>query len=140
MKEMVLYMDAKEEGIEEGIEKERQNTEAERKRADEAESRAAAAEAELAKYREKFGGLAQSCGNPRNGSYNGRDRRGTKSVKNRHPGFNTRCLFHCSFNYSVAEGLCLRCQSKAYQPCGKGSQSPFPSESHKIKPSLWLQS
>ncbi len=68
MKEMVLYMDAKEEGKEE----ERQKTEAERKRADEAESRAdkaesradkaesraAAAEAELAKYREKFGGLA----------------------------------------------------------------------------------
>ena len=59
MKEMVLYMDAKEEGREEGRkegrkegrEEERQNTEAERKRADEAE-------AELAKYKEKFGDIA----------------------------------------------------------------------------------
>ncbi len=68
MKEMVLYMDAKDEGREE----ERKNTEAERKRADEAEARAdeekeradraeiAARDAkeELEKYKAKFGSLA----------------------------------------------------------------------------------
>ena len=54
MKEMVLYMDA----IEEGREEERQNTEAERKRADEEKARADKAEAELAKYKEKFGSIA----------------------------------------------------------------------------------
>ncbi|MBR1914214.1 MAG: hypothetical protein IJ827_05280, partial [Lachnospiraceae bacterium] len=55
MKEMVLWMDARDEGREEGREEgrkeERANTEAERKRADEAE-------AELAKYKAKFGELS----------------------------------------------------------------------------------
>ena len=51
MKEMVLWMDARDEGREEGRKEERANTEAERKRADEAE-------AELAKYKAKFGELS----------------------------------------------------------------------------------
>ena len=48
MKEMVLLMDAKEEGREEGLEEERSNTEAERRRAD-------GLAAELAKYKAKYG-------------------------------------------------------------------------------------
>ncbi|MBQ9443654.1 MAG: hypothetical protein IJU43_05085 [Lachnospiraceae bacterium] len=48
MKEMVLLMDARDEGVEEGInkgrEEERKNTEAERRRADNAEKRAENAE------------------------------------------------------------------------------------------------
>ena len=48
MKEMVLLMDAKEEGREEGREEERQNTEIERQRADRAEARVKELEALLA--------------------------------------------------------------------------------------------
>ena len=54
MKEIVLFMDAKEEGREE----EKKNTEIERKRADEAEKRADTAESELARYKAAFGELA----------------------------------------------------------------------------------
>ena len=60
MKEMVVIMDAKEEGAAE----ERKNTEAERKRADKAEARATKAESrankaetELARYKAAFGEL-----------------------------------------------------------------------------------
>ena len=53
MKEMVLMMDAREEGREE----ERQRTEEERQRAEEERQRAESAEAELAKYKAKFGEL-----------------------------------------------------------------------------------
>ena len=53
MKEMVLLMDARDEGREEGREEEKVNTEAERKRADKAE-------AELAKYKAEFGDLTLS--------------------------------------------------------------------------------
>ena len=53
MKEIVLFMDAKEEGREE----EKNNTEIERKRADEAEKRADTAESELARYKAAFGEL-----------------------------------------------------------------------------------
>ena len=58
MKEIVLFMDAKEEGREEGREEEKNNTEIERKRADEAEKRADTAESELARYKAAFGELA----------------------------------------------------------------------------------
>lgn len=51
MKEMVLLMDARDEGREE----EKANTEIERKRADAAEKRADTAEAELAKYKAMYG-------------------------------------------------------------------------------------
>ncbi len=54
MKEIALFMDAKEEGREE----EKKNTEKERKRAEIAETRADAAEAELARYKAAFGELA----------------------------------------------------------------------------------
>ena len=62
MKEMVLLMDAKEEGREEGREEERENTDRERARADKAEedafrekNRADDLAAELAKYKAKYG-------------------------------------------------------------------------------------
>ena len=48
MKEMVLWMDAKNEGREEGREEERKNTEAEKERADKAEARVRELEAALA--------------------------------------------------------------------------------------------
>ncbi len=48
----------REDGIREGVEMERKNTEAERERADRAEADKAAAEAELAKYKAKFGEIA----------------------------------------------------------------------------------
>ena len=51
MKEMALFMDAKEEGREDGREEEKKNTEIERRRADIAES-------ELARYKAAFGELA----------------------------------------------------------------------------------
>ena len=54
MKEIVLFLDAKEEGREE----EKKNTEIERKRADEAEKRADTAESEIARYKAAFGELA----------------------------------------------------------------------------------
>ncbi len=54
MKEIALFMDAKEEGREE----EKKNTEKERKRAEIAETRADAAESELARYKAAFGELA----------------------------------------------------------------------------------
>ena len=60
MKEMVLMMDAREEGREEErqrTEEERQRTEEERQRAEEERQRAESAEAELAKYKAKFGEL-----------------------------------------------------------------------------------
>ena len=62
MKEMVLFMDAREEGIAEGIAEgraeERKKTEAERKRADAECKRADDAEAIVAKYKAKYGVLA----------------------------------------------------------------------------------
>ncbi len=60
MLEMLTYFDKKayEEGLrDEGHEEERANTEQERQRADAAEARADSAEAELARYKEKYGGL-----------------------------------------------------------------------------------
>ncbi|MBQ9606576.1 MAG: hypothetical protein IJV16_05305, partial [Lachnospiraceae bacterium] len=61
MKEMVLWMDAKiegrEEGIAEGREEERKNTEAEKERADREKERADSAEAIVARYKAQFGEL-----------------------------------------------------------------------------------
>ena len=61
MKEIALFMDAKEEGREEekkNTEKERKRAEIAETRADAAETRADAAESELARYKAVFGELA----------------------------------------------------------------------------------
>ena len=58
MKEMVLFMDARDEGREEGREEERRNTVAALKRADAECKRADEAEAIVAKYKAKYGELA----------------------------------------------------------------------------------